>query len=127
MRCHSIRFDLLFDASEHWRSGRCPWTFFAYPTSLADDLGLPPDDAACRLLATLQNHGIDVAIWSNGPIENTTYFACRQEDLQRLDHVLQELGSGGVMETGFLGKLSSRLFASLDEGDELHSFAAPPD
>lgn len=116
MSCQSIRFDLLFDASEHWRSGQCPWTFFAYPTSLADDRGLPPNDDACRLLATLQDHGIDVAIWSNGPTEDTTYFACRQEDLQRLHEVLLELEACGLIEKDFLRNRSERLFASLGQG-----------
>lgn len=115
MSCDSIRFDLLFDANEYWRSGQCPWTFFAYPTSLAEEHGLPPDDDACRLLATLQDHGVEVAIWSNRATENTTYFACRQEDIQQLNHVLQELESGRVNEDGFLRNRSNRLFASLDQ------------
>ncbi len=39
----AIRFNLLFDADADYQSGNCPWTFFAYPTSLAVERGLPPD------------------------------------------------------------------------------------
>lgn len=112
---NSIRFDLLFDADEYWRFGRCPWTFFAYPTSLAVERGLPPDDDACQLLAILQDRSIYVAIWANGVTENTTYFACRKEDIQRLKVVLQELESSGVIENDFLRNQSERLFASLGQ------------
>jgi len=80
-----MRFDMLFDADAYYRSGCCPWTFFAYPTSLADDRGLPPDDEACGLLAQLQQYGVEVAVWVNGIVNNTTYFACRLEDRYRLD------------------------------------------
>ena len=59
----SIQFELLFDADEHFRAGKCPWTFFAYPTSLSVERYLPPDIEACSLLASLQKKGIRVSIW----------------------------------------------------------------
>jgi hypothetical protein len=107
-----IRFDLLFDADEYHRSGFCPWTFFAYPTSLADDRGLPPDNEACDFLGCLQERGIDVAIWVNGIAEDTTYFACRKEDIQRLNGVIQELEDCGDIEKGFCTERTERLFAT---------------
>lgn len=109
-RSHEIRFDLLFDADKYFRSGVCPWTFFAYPTSIALERGLPPDSDACRLLAHIQSFGIAVAIWINGIGENTTYFACRKEDRERLNDTLQDLEASGVIEKGFLGDRSDRLF-----------------
>jgi aspartokinase len=118
MNPDSINFDMLFDADEYHRSGFCPWTFFAYPTSLADERGLPPDDDACTLLARLQRHGIDVAIWVNGIADDTTYFACRKEDIQRLHETLQELEASGVIEADFLTRRSECLFATLAEGTE---------
>ena len=110
----SIKFDLLFDADAYYRSGLCPWTFFAYPTSLAVERGLPPDHDACELIAHIQNREIDVAIWVNGIAEDTTYFACRKEDIQRLHDVLQELEGTGMIEKDFCSKRSVRLFAKLD-------------
>ena len=86
-----VNLDLLFDADEYRGSGDCPWTFFAYPTSLARPDGLPPDDDACKFLGAVQARGIEVAIWVNGIAENTTYFACKRDDIQRLNDVLAEL------------------------------------
>ena len=92
-----IRFDSLFDADEYHRSGFCPWTFFAYPTSIADERGLPPDKDACDFLAHLQERGLDVAVWVSGIAEDMTYFACLNEDIQRLNDVIQELETSKVM------------------------------
>ena len=118
MKSDGIRFDLLFDADEYHRSGFCPWTFFAYPTSLAVERGLPPDNEACKLLANLQDRQINIAIWVNGIAEDTTYFACRKEDIERLHDALQELEASGTIEKDFCGKRSERLFAKLAENTE---------
>lgn len=104
---------MLFDAEEYVRSGCCPWTFFAYPTSLALERGLPPDSEACVLLAHLQERGIDVAVWESRITVDTTYFACRRDDIERLNDVLQELEVGGIIEQDFCSKRSDRLFAML--------------
>ena len=106
-----IRFELLFDAEEYYRSGICPWTFFAYPTSMADERGLPPDDEACNFLARLQECGINVAIWVSGIAEDTTCFACRKEDIQRLNDVIRELENSGEIKRRFCTERSERLFA----------------
>ena len=118
MNADSIRFDMLFDADEYYRSGRCPWTFFAYPTTLANDRGLPPDDEACELLAQIQQHEIDVAIWVNGISNDTTYFACRKEDMYRLNDALQELETLGIIEKDFCLARTERLFAQTGKGTE---------
>jgi len=118
MKPDAIRFDLLFDADEYYRSGICPWTFFAYPTSLSNAHGLPPDAKACELLSLIQQHGIDVAIWVSGIAENTTYYACRQDDMQRLTDVLNVLASSGRIEMDFCAARSERLFARLTESTE---------
>jgi hypothetical protein len=115
MNPNSIRFDLLFNADEYHRSGFCPWTFFAYPTSMADEHGLPPDDDACDFLARLQERGIDVAIWVNGIAEDTTYFACRKDDIQKLHDVIQELEESGEIEKGFCNQRTERLFAASEK------------
>jgi len=107
-----IRFDLLFDADEYHRAGFSPWTFFAYPTNLAVERGLPPDSEVCQFVAGLQERGIEVAIWVNGIGNDTTYFACRAEDRQRLHATIQELEDSRLIEKGFLHNRSERLFAS---------------
>ena len=119
MNSNLIKFDLLFDAVEHYRKGKCPWTFFAYPTSLADGDGLPPDRDACEILAHIQQRGIDVAIWANQIVENTTYFACRHEDRQKLDDVLNELQSSGTIDSNFFGIRSERSFSRNVECGEI--------
>src|SRR5690606_30967120 len=91
-------------------------TFFAYPTSLAVEQGLPPDDKACQLLADLQGRGIDVSIWVCGIADNTTYFACRKKDIQRLNRALQELESLGTIDSDFLSIRSELLFAKVTQG-----------
>ena len=116
MNTGSIKFELLFDADEYRRSGHCPWTFFAYPTSLAVERGLPPDADACRLLGDLQTRDIDVSIWINGIADDTTYFACRKEDIQRLNEALEELENNGMYEKGFCEKRSEQLFSLLERG-----------
>jgi len=111
-------FESLFNAGEYYRSGRCPWTFFAYPTKLADDRGLPPDDEACGLLTLLQRRGIDVAVWTNGIVNDTTYFACRQEDVHRLQDALRQLETRGIIESDFCLARSERLFSQIAKGEE---------
>ena len=115
MDSNPIRFDLLFDADEYHQSGFCPWTFFAYPSSMADNRGLPPDNEACDLLAQLQERGIDVAIWVDGIAEDTTYFACRKEDIQRLNEAIQELENSGVVAEGFCNERTEALFAASEK------------
>ena len=110
----SINFDALFDADQLHRSGECPWTFFAFPTSLADSRGLPPDDDAEKLLAELQSRGIPIAIWRNGIAQDTTYFACRYADRLLVDKTLAELENRGMLEQNFLSTLSDYLFSLVD-------------
>jgi hypothetical protein len=126
MNTDTIQFDKLFDADEHYRSGRCPWTFFAYPTALADDRGLPPDDKACELLGHLQKRGIDVAVWIDGIENDTNYFACRKEDMYILHDTLQQLESQGIIEKDFCLARSERLFALATKSTEPSVATKPP-
>lgn len=116
MNADMINFDMLFDASEYYRSGVCPWTFFAYPTEIAVTRGLPPDIEACELIGHLQKRKIDVSIWVNGIADDTTYFACRKDDIQRLNNALQELEDAGVIEQNFCGIRSELLFSKIRNG-----------
>ena len=113
MSADSVNFESLFDADEYHRTVHCPWTFFAYPTTLAVDHGLPPDNDACRLLAEIQARGIDVAIWVNGIAENTTYFACKKDDIERLNDLVKELEST-TFGKKFFADRSGVLFARLE-------------
>ena len=115
MSTDSVNLELLFDADEYHRTEHCPWTFFAYPTTLAVDNGLPPDNDACRFLAEIQACGIDVAIWVNGIAENTTYFACKKDDIERLNDLVKELESTSFGKN-FCVDRSEVLFARLERG-----------
>jgi FMN phosphatase YigB (HAD superfamily) len=107
-----------FDADAYWRAGNCPWTFFAYPTSLADDHGLPPDEDAKRLLVELRIRGIRVGIWANGIANDTTYFACPKEEIQRLHDALVVLEADGSFEKGFCCKRTDYLFSLVAQDAE---------
>jgi hypothetical protein len=117
---------MLFNADEYHRFERCPWTFFAYPTTLADDRGLPPDDEACELLTQLQSRGIDVAVWINAIANDTTYFACREEDMHRLHDAMQQLEAQGIIEKDFCRARSESLFALVAKGTEQYDPPKPP-
>ncbi|MEZ5941835.1 MAG: hypothetical protein R3C18_10605 [Planctomycetaceae bacterium] len=113
----AMRVDIkaLFDADELYRSGETPWTIFAYPTSIAVSWNLPPDAEATFLLAELQSRGIPMAVWGNGLENGTTYFACRHADRLRVDRVIRELVSRGIMGYGFLSQRSDYHFAVAEE------------
>lgn len=110
-----IKFELLFNADEYRRAGNCPWTFFAYPASQADERGLPIDKEACDFLGRIQERGIKVAIWVNGIDNETIYFACRKDDIQRLNSAIQELEDHRVIAKGFCHLTSERLFATSEK------------
>ena len=110
--------EMFFDPHEYRRSGGCPWTFFAYPTSLADDHGLPPDDEACQMLGHLRKRGIAVGVWVSDFGNDTTYFVCRKEDIHRLIEALQELEKEGVIDKDFCVARTERLFSQVVEGRE---------
>ena len=110
-----INLRKLFDAEHYCRSGGCPWTFFAYPTSLAIAHDLPPDDDACRLLAEVQRRGIDVAVWVSDIVLDTTFYACRREKIQSLKDVLQQLEVPSDFGDRFCELRSEALFARLQD------------
>ncbi len=109
-----IDFDLLFDADEYLRTVYSPWTFFAYPTSLAVENGLPPDEPACQILGEVQSRGIEVAIWINGIGNDTNYFCCKKRDIRHLMNVLAELQTSDRFGENYLSKRCDELFGLLE-------------
>ena len=109
---------MLFDAKEYRRSGCSPWTFFAYPTSLANDQGLPPDEEACQLLSHLRKRGIAVGVWVSDFGNDTTYFVCPKEDIYRLNDALRELENEGVIDKGFCVTRSELLFSQVSKAED---------
>jgi hypothetical protein len=105
-----IRLDLLWNVNDYIRLGSIPWTFFAYPTSIAVEHGLPPDVEACKLLATIQANGIQVAIWVNKTAKDTTYFACPYEARHKLHTLIEDLEFSKAIEKDFCRQHSDRLF-----------------
>lgn len=87
--------DLLFDADAYCRvHGARLWTFFAYPTAVAGDHGLPPHADAIRLLAIAQSVGIEVTVWAPGfGPPPTSCFACKPESMRRLNALMELLES----------------------------------
>ena len=108
-----IHLEELFDAEAYFRSGACPWTFFAYPTSVAVAFGLPDDDEACRLLAEVQGRGIEVAVWVSEIVFNTTFYVCRSEAVSDLKKVIRQLEVPEYFGARFCEKRSEALFAKL--------------
>lgn len=106
-----INTDSLWDADRYWRSGKMPWTIFAYPANLADGRRLPPDDQAIKYLATLQQHGIRVGIWAHPDQPQTIYFACPYEDRFAVDEVVKELEQLPGFGPDFLSRSCEKLFA----------------
>lgn len=104
----------LFDADAYYTAGNCPWTFFAFPSRLADDMGIPIDDAARRLLQELLRRGIRVGTWRNSPVKDTCYFACPKEEIERVNHAVNELEELGVFEKGFCTSRTEYLFSWID-------------
>ena len=118
MTDHRLEIDNRFDADEYFRSGRHPWTFFAFPTAIADELGLPPNPTARRVLA-LVSQRLPIALWRHPNEPSVTYFASRSEDRILLHEVLDELVATGVMDDRYLERLANELFATpADASDE---------
>lgn len=107
-----------FDADAYWRSGNCPWTFFAFPRALADDAGLPPDEDAKRLLAALQGRGIPVGTWVHPFVDDTAYFACPKEAIGALNDALSALEDRGEFDKGFCANRTEYLFSLLGKSTE---------
>lgn len=83
----------IWDANEYWSSGEGgPWTFFAYPSRLANADGLPPDAQACELLKNLASRGLRVGPWTNAPTGPVAYLACHKEDIKAVSAAIRDLG-----------------------------------
>ncbi len=117
MNGQQVNLKRLFDADEYWRSGSCPWTFFAYPTALAVEHGLPADVPVRRFLGDVQASGIDVAIWVGGIDGELNYFACRGEDAGRLLNVIRVLESSGEYGEAFCVRRSRELLSAAQNRD----------
>ena len=57
MDAKALNLTQLWNAQDYQNSGRCPWTIFAYPASLADEQLLPRDEESIRYLRALIGAG----------------------------------------------------------------------
>lgn len=121
----ALDLSLLFDAEKYRESGACPWTFFAYPTSVAVAHGLPPDEMACRFLGDVQSSGIEVTIWVSLFGSDTTYLGCKAHDIDRLRSVLVRLESDPQYGRGFCEARTSALLSLADESGEAEGAPVP--
>jgi hypothetical protein len=74
---------------------------------------LPPDDDAKRLLAALRDRGIPVSTWVNTPVEDTAYFACPKDAIERVVDAVRAMETQGEFEEGFCAKRTESLFSLL--------------
>ncbi len=108
-----------FDPAAYYKAGHMPWTFFAYPRSLADKDGMPPDNDAKRLLNILRCRGLEVGVWVETPVPGTSYFACPKDEIERLHRTLTALEAEGQFEQGFCSKRTDYLFSVEPNKEEL--------
>jgi hypothetical protein len=101
----------LWDADAYLASGKCPWTIFAYPASLADERHLPSDGESVRYLAALLAAGARVGVWYL-PASQTVYFACPIEEKDRIESVVNELEQRGEFPENFARDHCEHLFQS---------------
>lgn len=92
----------VFDVAAYQASGRCPWTFFAFPRELAGPDGMPADPSVRELFKIVQEHGIPAAVWSDPRMPETVYFACPNESRNALDDLMKVLEQQGRFPRGFL-------------------------
>ncbi|MFN4907145.1 MAG: hypothetical protein ACOVQH_10105 [Burkholderiaceae bacterium] len=104
-----------FDADAYAASGHCPWTFFAFPRSLADQDGLPRNPDARSLLAAIRDLGIPASAWVNAISPSTNFYACPYESRDALADALLTLAAQGRWGVGSLSQLSEQLFALADQ------------
>lgn len=97
-----IDIDALYNIDFHYAEIGPAFSFLSYPTSLADEFGLPPDDHAIRLLQILVDDGISAGIWTNSPVNGVTFFACPSEESQELFATVQRLEEQGIIVPDFL-------------------------
>lgn len=95
------------------RRGRIPWTFFAYPTAIAGEHGLPPHGGAVRYLAAVQSAGIDVTVWTPDleGASGTTYFGCKDADRVDLTALVRVLESDDWFGPAFVERWHGELGA----------------
>lgn len=111
-----IDIDALYNIDFHYAEIGPAFSFFTYPTSLADEFDLPPDDHAIRLLQMLVDNGISAGIWTNSPVNGVMFFACLPDDVCKLFATLQRLEEQGVIVPDFLG-IKTRFLMSLAGND----------
>ena len=107
-----------FDPDAYAKSGRCPWTFFAFPRSLADEDGLPCDPDARSLLEAVRDLGIPASSWVSALTPNTVYYACPYESRKALDDALLTLATHGCLGSSSISQLSERLFEVANQSPE---------
>src|SRR5690348_17212365 len=88
----AVDISALWDVDAHHRAGgKLPWSFFAYPKTLADEQGLPPDAEAVRYLWALHRAGVRVGIDKSPYMPDDIFFACPIEESQRLQAAIEDL------------------------------------
>jgi hypothetical protein len=115
---HILKRDDFFDPEAYWQSGNVPWSFFAFPTCMADEDGLPPDDDARAFLAMLQSAGIHVGVWANTPSQNgLSLFVCPKDDIELFHRVTEHLQFAGASATAFCIQRSQDLIERGKQSD----------
>lgn len=104
-----IDLNALIDLDSLYANGACHWTFFAFPTSMVNEHGVPSDIDAQRYIAA----GVPVGIWRNTPVDGTAYAAVTRETIPQLHLAIESLTQ---FHDSFAAELSERLFHESSAG-----------
>lgn len=109
-----IDIDELVDLNSLAVEGMHHWTFFAFPISTLNELGLPSDMEAQRYIAAVQSTGVPIGIWLNGIADDTGYAAVTHENISRLNDAIAGLNQ---FPDSYAADLCERLFRNAAAGD----------
>jgi hypothetical protein len=105
-----IDLDQLFDPQPLYERGECPYSFFAFPLSIANQHGVPNDQQAQEYIAAVQADGVPVGIWLATPVEGTAYAVVRPGDIELLHRTIEQLADTRRFSNTFAAELCEKLF-----------------
>jgi hypothetical protein len=106
-----IRLEELIDAQALLARGEHPWSFLAFPPSLANEDGVPADAEAQEYIGAVQSEGVPVGVWVNTPTTDAYAFV-GPTHIHALHDVLKSFRESGRFPEDYAKKLSDRLLGN---------------